>query len=378
MHSLVSRENNRRRVAAKTFIATADLRKEPIELFGYLIAGFFFVMLLSLAAKAQEADGGWPRTIQFEGLQIQVYQPQVDHWEGGKLQDRVAVVIVDGSQSLYGTVWLSGKTSIDQEKRLVTLYDIEVSKATFPAAGDRESAYVAKVTKALQYWQTVIALDRLLADIAITHSEEKSEGEPLSNDPPTIFVRETPAVLILIDGEPSLQKDPDSGFMRVINTPALMVLDSSSGQYYLRGEGYWMTAANVKGPWSKAANPPGALASLLEPSEETPAAAAGNPPEVIVSTEPAELIQLNGDAQFSPIDGTRLLYATNTDSDLFMNLPQQRYYVLLSGRWFSAAGLEGPWEFVPGSSLPQDFGRIPGGHPKSAVLASVPGTPEAR
>jgi hypothetical protein len=40
------------------------------------------------------------------------------------------------------------------------------------------------VTNALQSWQTTIALDRLLADIAITHSEEKSVGEPLSNDPP--------------------------------------------------------------------------------------------------------------------------------------------------------------------------------------------------
>jgi len=362
-------------------MASSPARREPIELWWYVIAGIFFVILLSVAARAQkqEMDGGWPRTLQSDGLQIQVYQPHVDRWEGGKLQDRTAVVVTDRStgEAIYGTAWLSGKTWVDADQRLVTLYDIQVSKASFPAAGAREVAYVAKVTDALQSWQMMIALDRLLADIAITHSEEKSAGEPLSNAPPAIFVRKNPAVLILVDGKPILQKIPDTSFMRVINTPALMVTDSASSRYFLRGEGYWMTAASVEGSWSKAANPPGALASLLEPGEES-APGAVIPPEVIVSTEPAELIQIDGDAQFSPIDGTRLLYLTNTDSDVFMSLPQQRYYVLLSGRWFSSPGLEGPWAFVPGSALPLDFARIPGGHPKSAVLASVPGTPEAR
>jgi len=101
-------------------------------------------------------------------------------------------------------------------------------------------------------------------------------------------------------------------------------------------------------------------------------------PEVIVSAEPAELIQLQGEPQYSPIIGTKLLYVTNTDDDLFLTVPEQRYYVLLSGRWFSTKTLDGPWEFVPGADLPKDFSIIPEDHPKADVLASVPGTPEAR
>ena len=342
----------------------------------------FLVTFAVAAADAQQAGLGWPRTISSDGTRIEVYQPQSDQWENGKLENRVALIVTEKAtgESAYGTAWLSARTTLDQEKRTVTLYDIEVKKVVFPSAGAKEPEYVASATRALQQWQLTMALDRLLADIAIAQNEEKSAGDALNTTPPHIFVRDNPAVLILIDGEPVLRKVPDTKFMRVINTPAMIVLEPDSGRYFLRGEGYWMTAEDIHGPWTKALNPPGSLEKLLEQAQPSTGAASqgGAPPEVIVSTEPAELIQLRGDAQFSPIEGTRLLYVTNTDSDLFMSLAQQRYYVLLSGRWFSAPAMGGPWEFVAGSALPVDFSRIPDGHPKSAVLASVPGTPEAR
>lgn len=340
------------------------------------------VFVFAGPAGAQTADRGWPRTIQSDGIRIDVYQPQVDSWANGRLEGRTAMATTekDSGQSTYGTAWLSGRTTVDQEKRLVTLYDIAVKKIIFPSAETKESGYAKAATEALQHWDLNIALDRLLADIAITQSEQKSGGDNLNSDPPKIFVRENPAVLILIDGEPVLQEVPNTKFMRVVNTPAVIALDPGSSRYFLRGDGYWMGADRVTGPWSKAIDAPASLSALLDPSElkNAPANQGESVPEIIVSTEPAELIQIKGEPQFSPIDDSRLLYVTNTDSDLFMSLPQQRYYVLLSGRWFSAATMDGPWEFVPGSSLPTDFSRIPGGHPKSAVLASVPGTPEAR
>jgi hypothetical protein len=157
-----------------------------------------------------------------------------------------AVTERTSGQSLYGSVWFSGKTTLDQEKRLVTLYDIETSKAVFPSAGSQESAYIAKVTGALQQWTMTISLDRLLADIAITHNEEKTAEEGFNNAPPKIIVREAPAVLILIDGQPEMQKIADTKLMRVLNTPAMIVLDTDSGQYFLRGEGYWMTSPDMQ------------------------------------------------------------------------------------------------------------------------------------
>jgi hypothetical protein len=51
-------------------------------------------------------------------------------------------------------------------------------------------------------------------------------------------------------------------------------------------------------------------------------------------------------------------------------------YFLVSGRWFRAPKLEGPWTYA-GNDLPQDFKFIPPTHQCADVLASVPGTPEA-
>ena len=51
-------------------------------------------------------------------------------------------------------------------------------------------------------------------------------------------------------------------------------------------------------------------------------------------------------------------------------------YFLIAGRWFSAPDFGGPWTFAS-LKLPEDFKKIPLEHPRSRVLASVPGTPEA-
>ena len=51
-------------------------------------------------------------------------------------------------------------------------------------------------------------------------------------------------------------------------------------------------------------------------------------------------------------------------------------YYLVAGRWFSAPGFTGPWTFAT-PNLPAEFKKIPLEHPRSRVLASVPGTEQA-
>ena len=79
---------------------------------------------------------------------------------------------------------------------------------------------------------------------------------------------------------------------------------------------------------------------------------------------------------YSKISGTSLSYATNTDSKVFLHQPDNQIYVLISGRWFRAASLDGPWNYA-GDNLPPDFAMIPPGHAYSDVLVSVPGTEHA-
>jgi hypothetical protein len=68
----------------------------------------------------------------------------------------------------------------------------------------------------------------------------------------------------------------------------------------------------------------------------------------------------------------------NTQSDVFMDVGTQQVYVLLSGRWYRAGSLKGPWEFVAADQLPAAFARIPADSRKGHVLASIAGTAEAK
>ncbi len=68
---------------------------------------------------------------------------------------------------------------------------------------------------------------------------------------------------------------------------------------------------------------------------------------------------------------------TNSESDIVLEIEGQTYYVILSGRWYASASLDGPWNFVEPETLPAMFSDIPGESDMSHLLASVPGTPEA-
>lgn len=180
-------------------------------------------------------------------------------------------------------------------------------------------------------------------------------------------------------------------FQHVVNTPATLLYDTSASRYYLDGNGVWMTASTLDGPWTAAANPPSGLDNAKAQIEQTeqkdphdhskdpgPPPMTGTPPAVLVSTTPAELLVTRGASQLSPIPKTKLLYITNTANNVFLDVPTQDYYVLLSGRWYQSKSLQGPWTWVSGSRLPPDFAKIPPNSPKGSVLASVPGTEPAR
>ena len=87
---------------------------------------------------------------------------------------------------------------------------------------------------------------------------------------------------------------------------------------------------------------------------------------------------MRGEPTYAPIPNTNLLYVTNSDSDIFMDTKTQQYYTVLAGRWYRAKALEGTWEWVPGAQVPPDFARISPESPKGHVLASIPGTEQAR
>jgi hypothetical protein len=188
-----------------------------------------------------------------------------------------------------------------------------------------------------------------------------------------------PAVLITIDGDPQLRKEDGTVLERVINTPFTILRDVSSGTYYLNADPEtWYASSSLEGDWAVADSVPRAVAERAP--ELAPEDAADKPedpgpaPKIIVATEPTELIVIEGRPEMVPITGTNLLYLGNTDSDVLFDIQEQRYFVLLSGRWYVSPSTDGPWQYVPGEDVPEDFAKIPEEHELGTVLFAVPGT----
>lgn len=340
-----------------------------------------------------DADTGWPRTLTANGTTITIYQPQIDRWERNLLEARAAVALETQAspQPVYGVVSFTARTEVDKEHRQVHLDDIRVVKTDFPVAPDKAKGLVEALRKQGLLQARTIALDRLEANLAVTQAESRTSTVPVKNEPPRIIVSDKPAVLILIDGEPALRQVEGSQLLRVINTRGLILMDQGAGTYYLRLPDRWLQAPRIDGPWTVSTNPPASLAPILQKVENDLGTdqvaklsadvkdllAEGGMPTVYVSTKPAELIETRGAPEMAPIEGTKLLWVKNSTNQIVLDTSDQRYYVLLSGRWFRAPALQGPWEFVAADKLPAEFAKIPTTHPRGDVLSSVAGTPQA-
>ena len=220
--------------------------------------------------------------------------------------------------------------------------------------------------------------------MAINHAATNSTTYEVKNDPPHVFFSTRPSILVLIDGNPVLRLVENTRVARVINTRVLMLRDESAGKFYLRLMDGWLESQSVSGPWAIAGQTSGDLqkaldlavagkqVDLLDGSKTGTKSLAeailkNAVPTIFVSTQPAELLQTQGDPQAAPIEGTELIYVINTENDIFVHTPSQDHYILLSGRWFKAQSMMGPWQYVAGEKLPADFAKIPVAHKKAAV-----------
>jgi hypothetical protein len=336
----------------------------------------------------------WPRQVAAPGATIKVYQPQLDSWTGNTLDAYAAVAVKsEGSNdTAYGVIWFTARTEVDKVNRTVTLYNFNLTKYKFPSVANNGAQY-AQALKSDLTWSQSIPLDMLQSSLATTAAVDQQKRYTVKNDPPLIIFSSTPAVLALIDGQPSLSP-PEDKLQKVINTRALIIFDPSKQTYYLGLMDGWVQASELSGPWSAAKHEP---KKELDRFREAAAAnnqnqVLGNPdqslkqayedgeaPTVYVSMTPAELLLSQGQPDLVPIPGTSLLYVQNSGNDIFMDTANQMYYILVAGRWFNSNALQnGTWSYVPASSLPPDFAKIPPYSPKASVLVSVPGTPQAK
>ena len=351
-----------------------------------LLTILLLFFLLGLVQPVCADDEEWPKEYQIPEGRVVIYQPQLESFEENKLTARSAVSVrKKGAEPVFGTMWFAARVATDREERLVTLLDIDITNVKFPTAPDPADveAFSKILNDRITKSEITISLDRLLTMMELVETKKK-ESRNLKTDPPKIIVVNHPAVLVSIDGKPELRKIEGSSLMRVINTPFFIVLDTTSKKYYLKGGDNWFVSSDMKGAWKNTPQPP---ASVLEASKnefegleesDTEKKASDRMPEIIVSSTPAELITTEGEPSYKTISDTNLLYVSNTESDLFMEINSQKYFVLISGRWYSSKSLNGKWAFVPADNLPADFAQIPESSDKADVLASVAGTTQAK
>jgi hypothetical protein len=340
-------------------------------------------------ATASSADPTvWPHTVVREDGTATVYQPQVVSWPQRRtLNTRIALAITAGgaAQPVLGTIEVAFTTDADLATRMVALSEPKLLSSRFPAVDTVRAEKIEERIKATLagLGTTFVPLDMIL--LSLQQESEKPAEVPVQNEPPIIFVSTRPASLVVFDGEPIWTPVAGTPLSYAVNTNWDVFTDADTKRSYLLVNGGWLVAADVKGPWTPAGKLPPAFAALPVDAnfaavrKQIPgrAIAPADAPTIFVSTTPAAIIVSAGAPRYVSISGTSLSYADNTDAALFRDNATGRLYYLVSGRWFSAATLAGPWSFAT-SSLPADFARIPANGPRGFVLVSVPGTAQAQ
>ena len=351
------------------------------------------MLLVPAAAVAQEAplvavdaapSWEYPQRREVDGYSILIHAPQIRSWADFKQIEATAAVELTppGSAApMPGTVSVTGGTEIDKNARIVRLIAPKIDAIRFAdgaSPADEQAIHKLIATRA----SLDVPLDLFvayLADDVLSHPAPAG----FNTEPPPIYVASAPTMLLFVNGEPVLADFEDTGLKVVVNANWPMFQDPASGAYYLLNRDLWLTSSEPASGWQQATALPAGFEQLPADGEHAairqavPLSPGSGPvPGVIYVNRPAELIVTDGAPRLEAIPGAGgLEYVSNTASPLFRL--EQTWYFLVAGRWFTTANPEhSPWHYT--TELPAAFAQIPEDHPMAAVLASVPGTDEAR
>ncbi len=266
----------------------------------------------------------------------------------------------------------------------MVISNLTITELNFDALDRKQNAALnVDVGQILPTGPITVSQQRLTASLA--GQKRVADVKGLKADPPPIFHSDTPAILVQTNGKATFAAVQNAeGLSFVVNTNWDILQTDADKTLYLRDDKSWLTATALSGPWSAVTTLPDALSSLPSDNDNWKDARAAIPatpfkdgaPKVFYSDTPAELLLFDGSPKAEAVPDTNLEWMSNTESDVFFDNANTTWYVLLSGRWFSAASLDGPWTFAT-PNLPDDFSKLPADTPYYSVRYSVPGTSES-
>jgi len=229
-------------------------------------------------------------------------------------------------------------------------------------------------------WKPVAELPELLTKLpADDNWADTREAVPATaydgGVAPKVITSETPAELILFDGEPKLETVAGTGLEWAANSENDVFFMQETGTWYILVSGRWFKSASLKGPWAFTTpdlpvdfqNIPedapyySVRASVPETSESLQArlkASIPNTARVEFGSVSAE-VAYAGEPEFEPVEGTELAYAVNT-TDRVIRVGD-KFYVLQDGVWFVGDSPNGPFEVA--KAVPPVIYTIPPSSP---------------
>ncbi len=318
-----------------------------------------------------QAQSEWPKSIITSGgTVINLYQPQVLSYTGDVVKSRsvISVRAVGDDDPVFGVAWTTAKVMRDTSGRNLEIGSVNVDQLQIPDDTDRaDNDYISAAMEVYFPW-VVKSLPEagVQSSLALGQEEERIARDTGVPGPKVYFATE-PAALVLIDGEPRLEKNERWGLDVVANSRNVIV-KGKDGQFYLYYAKRWYSAPTPKGPFMagrvvltkelrnvqrdllKAARKADAP---LDETDETVR-------RIIVSTEPAVLVQTDGKPEVEDVPGASVYEVRNSEDFMYYDKNSDSYFARAGGSWYSARSSTGSrdsvgWRPVAKVDLPVDI-----------------------
>jgi hypothetical protein len=192
--------------------------------------------------------------------------------------------------------------------------------------------------------------------------------------PPRIFYADSPAELLLFDGEPVWKPVGSTGIEYAANTEENVL--RFKGAFYVLFSGRWFVSTALQGPWKLETTFPSAFLDIPQDHEKAylrknipgtreaweAALFASIPRKAVVKKDAAALapeIVYAGEPVFKPVEGTSVEFAVNTKYQVLKY--KGVFYLCHNAMWFRSASPGGPWTVA--ESIPAEFSKIPPSSP---------------
>src|SRR5262245_6517888 len=210
-----------------------------------------------VTAPATSETPRFPQQRTIDGHVLTLYAPQIRSWpKFEQFTSSMAFELLAKGETTpkYGTATVAGQTTVDMDKRIVTIRSPKITDVTFADAVPDK--YKSTVMSAVTRDRLDVPVDLFLAHVA---DEAMSGPAPagFNTSPPPILVRSKPTALLFVNGTPVVAPVPNTSLQVLGN--ANWPLYRTSGErptYYLLARDRWLTSGELERGWKAATSLP--------------------------------------------------------------------------------------------------------------------------